>query len=149
MTNKRGEHLGYPLIVLFYAALVFSSLYVFSVSISNASLEFSDANFLKVIYAKEDLIRYYISEGIRTSALEIDSSETPVENFNKLFKSEIANYKFKNNYLVDFQNQIKNNEFSTTFREGEFTMRVNLELVSEQNGLKVIYRPLIIESFKK
>ncbi len=147
--NKKAEHLGYPLIIIFYAALIFSSLYVFSTSISNASLEFSDSNFLQGVYAKEDLIRYYVSEGVKTAALEIDSTEEDVSVFNKIFKSRIATYNFEEDYLVDFQNQIKNNGFTTSFREGKFSVRVDLELVDEGSGLKVTYWPVIIESFEK
>jgi hypothetical protein len=149
ISNKKAM-LSQPIIVFLFLALIVSSLFVVSTSFTKVNIKVYDASFLDSIYVKEKTIIFYISE-IGESVVENLDKEKDSEflriNFNKNFKNEILKYEFEEDYLIDFKNKISEGNFTSSVENNKVLFNIVVELKTEKENLKIIYKPEIKKEF--
>lgn len=150
--NKRARLSTVFLVLL---TLVGSTIAIFLFATSNAEAygKIYTSNPFNGVYSKEDLSRFYIEQAGENAIDETRKSTEDMDffkiRFKENFQQEFVDYSFREEYLINLKNQIKEGNFEVYVQGDVLFLKIRgLELKDSLGEISFNYKPEIELEFE-
>ncbi len=135
LKNKKAGLLNIVFLTFLTLVLVTFVLISFNIRSKNA-LEMTITN-IEVLYAKEELINFYVDTLIDSIIRE--NPEISQEEFQKKFNEQLKLYKSNGYYTVTEMNQIEGQTQKITLQNQKLKFPLTITVTGQENGIYVSY----------
>jgi len=151
MLNKRGSI--WIIVIVFLSLFVTgAALFSFIHNTNQVSVIFSSPEFLDNVYAKKNVIDFYIYNAGENSIKKTYNLYGYDENFNsnvsKFFKEEFESYSFSEDYMIKFKDEVSKNNYHIISDKDLIVIEFNsFKIEDASERMSVSYSPKISVSF--